>query len=177
MGAHSKPGVRPVLALAEQALVDPHGLCVTKLQPPESADMPTHRGLPAQVPTTIRPAAIVPLTAPRVVGRSHSRRGRALGYRTTQTSADERSLRLVFCSSETGLNRPVFSFDHFSVLTDRAAGLVMRRPTARFPPGPRRSAQAGRATSSGPLRVARWPARGVCASRRSGRLSAACPGR
>ena len=112
MGAHSKPGVRPVLALAEQALVDPHGLCVTKLQPPESADMPTHRGLPAQVPTDdpscrYRPSHSSSRSGaqaiPAVVARSATalRKRPQTNVRSAWSSAPQKL----------GLNRPVFSFD------------------------------------------------------------------
>ena len=58
------------------------------------------RRLQARAPTTIRPAAVEPLTAPRVAALSHCRRGRALGYRATRTPADRRPLRLVSCCSE-----------------------------------------------------------------------------
>ena len=57
-----------------------------------------------RAPTTIRPAALDPLTTPRVVTFSHSRRSRALGYRATRTPADGRALRLVSCWSESGRN-------------------------------------------------------------------------
>ena len=71
--------------------------------------------------TTIHPAVLDALIAPRVAMFSHRCRGRALGYRATRTPADGRARCLVSCDSEPGSNRPRL---------ERPAAKAMRTPTA-----------------------------------------------
>ena len=54
-------------------------------------------GAQARAPTTTRSASTTPYSAPRAVTAQPIPSDRALGYRTPRTSADGRSLRLVFC--------------------------------------------------------------------------------
>ncbi len=80
----------------DQAWVEQkNGAVVRRLVGVRSSGRPARR----RSAGSIRPAAVVPLTAPRVATPSHSRRRRALGYRATRTPADGRALRLVSCCS------------------------------------------------------------------------------
>ena len=143
------------------------------------------RALQARAPTTIRPAAVDPLTTPRVAACSHSpvvarsatalRERRQTGVRFAWSSAVENPARKARVREPVMRRRtarlpprprrdahagPATS----SSFSDAFAALVTRRRASHFPPVlPRCRAWAGRVTRSGSVRAGRWPAGGACA--------------
>ena len=115
-----------------------------------AADVTTaQRGVPlqalqARAPTTIRPAAVDPLTAPRVV---------TLGQIPAVVVRSATALR---ARPQTDVHFTWSSAARIRTARRGAHGLVMRRRTARYPPAPPRCrARAGRATRSGSVRAGR----------------------
>ena len=126
-----------------------------------AADVTTaQRGVPlqalqARAPTTIRPAAVDPLTAPRVV---------TLGQIPAVVVRSATALR---ARPQTDVHFTWSSAARIRPARRGAHGLVMRRRTARFPPAPPRCRARGRSGNQ-----ERFCSSRALASRRSLRMTA-----